>query len=69
MEGTNLDFKAAAKTFADYQKHFDAPRESTPIVALSILRELYPDWTVTVTPSATELIPSPKLVLQGRFSH
>ncbi len=56
MNSTKPDLKAAAKTFEGYQKHFDAARVCTGTVILSILRERYPDWTVTVTPSTTRLI-------------
>ena len=60
MQSTQSSSKAAAKVFEDHQKHFDAPSESTGAVILSILRGRYPDWTVTVTPSSTGLIPYAK---------
>ena len=60
MESAKLDSKAATKVYEDYQTHFSAPCESSVTVILSILRRRYPDWTVTITPASTGLIPFAK---------
>ena len=47
----------AAKVHEEWQQHFDAPCRATGSFLLSTLRRHYPDWTVTVTPTTTGLLP------------
>lgn len=56
MEAFQANSKAAANVLGDWQKHFDAPRESTGTTLISILRRNYPHYSVTVTPFATGLL-------------
>lgn len=46
----------ANDAFKDWQIHSDAPRTSTGTAILTSLRRRYPEWTVTVTPSKSDLI-------------
>lgn len=48
--------KASANVFDDYQKHNSGSQISSDMAILTSLRDRYPDWEVTVTPSHTGLL-------------
>ena len=60
MDDTKASESMNAGVFKDLEAHSSQPRTSTELAIVSSLRRRYPDWTVTVTPQATGLVPFAK---------
>ena len=47
---------ASIRVFNDFEKHSSRPRVDTELAILSTLREQYPGYSVTLTPTETGII-------------